>query len=135
MKQKILYLLIVGSILLVFSCEKDKGPVIIKPIVPVDPVDTFIHFGLYVQPIFDEFCTRCHNQSHPFLDLQEGVAYTELWTDGSSAPYVDTVDPGNSRLMQHLEGVLERMPPESPYPLTSQIDSIRQWMWQGARNN
>ena len=136
MKRAIIYSLLIGSILFVFSCEKDKGPVIIKPVVPVDPLDTFIHFGLYIQPIFDEFCIRCHNHSHPFLDLREGVAHTELWTDGSNAPYVDTLNPDNSLLLQHLEGVvLERMPPEAPYPLESQIDTIRQWIWQGARDN
>lgn len=136
MKREIIISLLLVSVFLVFSCEKDKGPVIIKPVVPVDPVDTFIHYELCVQPIFDEFCIRCHSHNHPFLDLREGISYSELWTDGASAPYVDTLNPGNSILMQHLEGVvLERMPPEPPYPLSTQIDTIRQWMWQGARNN
>ncbi len=119
-----------------YSCEKDKGPLIKRPVVPVDPVDTFIHYSLYIQPIFDEFCIRCHNQSHQYLDLSEGKSYDELWTDGTNAPYVDTLNKENSILMQHLEGIsLERMPPEPPYPLTSQIDTIRQWMMQGARDN
>ena len=134
-KKYFLPVLFIGSILLwMNSCTKDEGPLIIKP--PKDPGDTLISFSEEIQPIFDLHCVRCHNYSHPFLDLRSGFAYEQLISIGHLAPYVDTVNPENSILIGRLRGVeYPIMPPDGDHLTPETIDLIALWMIEGARNN
>jgi hypothetical protein len=129
-----LMLILLGSLLA--SCEKDKGPVIIKPVMPVD---SMIRFERDIQPIFNEHCIVCHNTSHPYLDLREGLSWNDLWfpnPHGIHAPYVDTITPENSVLIGRLRGLeYSIMPPNSAPLRPSLIDTIAKWMRQGARND
>ena len=132
----ILKILVFSSVLLtcLWSCTKDQGPLIIKPL-PV-PGDTMVSYADFIQPIFDANCIRCHSQGHPFLDLRDCCSYDELLLTGSSAPYIDSIDPANSLLIGHLEGVeYSPMPPDGALLSQGIIDSVKIWMRQGARNN
>ncbi|HRH66735.1 MAG TPA: hypothetical protein PLU53_10600 [Bacteroidia bacterium] len=134
--KKFPFLVIIFSGLLIWmnSCTKDEGPLVIKP--PPVPGDTMISFGLEVQAIFDVHCVRCHNQSHPFLDLREGFSYEELLYYGRLAPYVDTLIPENSILIGRLRGIeYPIMPPDGDHVSEGAIDTIATWMLQGAREN
>jgi hypothetical protein len=117
-----------------YSCEKDRGPLLLPP-----PEDTtsYVSFKTNIQPIFDVYCVRCHNESHPFLDLRPEVSYNELLYDGAHASYVNSPDSVEGTiLMLRLRGVTqERMPPEWPYPPDMKIDLVRRWIEQGAENN
>ena len=98
------------------SCTKDEGPLVIKP--PPVPGDTMMSYSLEIQAIFDLHCVRCHNQSHPFLDLREGLSYNQLLFIG------------------RLRGVeYPIMPPDGDHIRPGTIDTIAIWMLQGARNN
>ena len=137
MKTSVNFLFVFLLIFTIFiSCEKDKGPIIIRPDIPFQSADTFISFIDDIQPILNEFCIECHNQSHPFLDLRDLYSYNELLITGYSAPYVDTINPSNSLLVGRLYGVQYAiMPPNPPVLSQGKIDTIVVWMRQGARNN
>lgn len=73
---------------MMFSCEYANVEPVIIP-----------HFGTTVitsssndiMPVFSSYCTVCHPGSHS-LDLSQQCAYNQLWTDGPSAPYMDTAN-------------------------------------------
>ncbi len=124
------------------SCEKDSGPYnITPPKPPVDTTDTTVNiysvsYADDVQHIFNDHCIQCHNVNHPFLDLRESTSYHELWISGSHAPYVDTLDPANSKIYLHLEGVeMSQMPPDPPHLTDSLKQIIFTWMAEGAHDN
>ncbi len=126
------------SLLFIFtvfqSCEKDQGPLVIKP--PRASGDTVISFANDIQPIFDQYCVECHNQSHPFLDLRPYYSYNELLHTGNRAPYVDIVDPSLSYIVGRLSGtILPRMPPDPPLVSQGNIDTLMIWIRQGAKDN
>lgn len=133
-KRLALLFLLSGYLMHLSSCTKDEGPLVIKP--PPVPGDTMMSYSLEIQAIFDLHCVRCHNQSHPFLDLREGLSYNQLLFTGHLAPYVDTLLPENSILIGRLRGVeYPIMPPDGDHIRPGTIDTIAIWMLQGARNN
>ncbi|MCX6290464.1 MAG: hypothetical protein NT126_01715 [Bacteroidetes bacterium] len=126
--------------LIISSCEKDKGPMIVKPASQPAPDDPFkIHYQQDIQPLFDENCIICHNLYHPYLDLRAEVSWNNLWhanPHGIHAPYVDTINPNNSNLIRHLKGNgYPLMPLNAPAFKPGRIDTIVTWMLEGARNN
>ncbi|MBK7885906.1 MAG: hypothetical protein IPJ86_00960 [Bacteroidetes bacterium] len=124
------------TILILTSCEKDKGPIIIRPEIPYDSTVYMISYSGYIQPLFNENCVGCHNAAHPFLNLHASVSYSELVYNGENAPYVDNIDPENSLLIQRLRGVeWPIMPPNPPHVSEADIDSIKLWMSQGYFDN
>lgn len=123
-------------VILISSCEKDSGPIVIKPVIPPDPMDTTISFMEDIQPLFNIYCIQCHNNTHPFLDLRETFAYNQLVYDGENAPYLDSISPEDSYLAARLYGTeWPIMPPDPPHFTTSEIDTIIQWMNEGYKNN
>ena len=118
------------------SCEKDVGPIRIRPLVPYDSTSYRISFSNYIQPIFNENCIGCHNATHPFLNLHASVSFDELLYTGDKAPYIDSIEPENSLLIQRLRGVeWPIMPPNPPHVSEANIDSIKLWMMQGCYYN
>ncbi|MBK7127868.1 MAG: hypothetical protein IPM74_14475 [Crocinitomicaceae bacterium] len=132
-----------------FSCAKDEGP-FVKFIPPVNdtvpdvqdsiPAPTeysyTISFWTDVKPIFTGNCVMmCHNMEHPKLDLRPPVAYDQLLTNGSSAPYVMPMAPATSNLYLHLTGEYELMPQGGPKLSQGKIDTIYTWIAQGALDN
>lgn len=123
-------------IMLLAACEKDKGPVRIMPEQPIDSTIHYISYKDYIQPMFNDYCIGCHNSNHPFLDLQGIVSYDQLVFSGENAPYVDSISPDNSLLVQRLIGdEWPIMPPDPPHISPADIDSVRKWMQQGFRDN
>lgn len=123
---------ILAMAFLISSCEKDRGPVIVKPAPPVDTTGKYVSYRNYIQPLFNDYCIACHHSSHPFLDLRGVVSYDELLYTGANAPYVDSLNPDNALLIQRLVGdEWPIMPPDPPYFTEAQIDSVRLWMLQG----
>ncbi len=117
----------------IISCEKDKGPVVLKP---NTPGDTVINFADDIQPFFDTYCVECHNQSHPFLDLRNFYSYNDLLFTGANAPYVDSLNPTQSYIIRRLQGNgYPKMPPNPPMPSDGMIDTVIIWIRQGAHNN
>lgn len=153
----ILNLLAIGIVLFHPSCSKDEGPFIIAPVGTTTPSDSThltdtvnnkdstnsptvytytILYSVHVKPLLAFKCVQgCHNPSHPKLDLRPPVSYVELLTDGASAPYVDTIQPGNSIIHKHLTGEYTPMPKDGPSLSQGKIDTIYTWISQGAKNN
>jgi hypothetical protein len=98
-------------------------------------------FTTIQQTIFTPICTACHAgaQAPQGLRLEDGVSYTML-VDVPSAQVPDLRrvlpgDPGNSYLVQKLEGTAAvggRMPLDLPPLDQQQLDLIRQWIAAGA---
>ncbi len=130
------------------SCAKDEGPFVrVTPSANNDTTDIpqipeptvfpyTISFTNHVRPLFPASCVQgCHNPSRAKLDLRPSVAYDQLLTDGFSAPYVDTLMPKISVLYKHLTGEYTLMPMGGPKLSQGMIDTVYNWIVQGALNN
>lgn len=151
------FILILGTILFQPSCSKDEGPFILDPENTINNSDTTnlkdttnnqdstttptiypytIKYDVHVKPMLALNCVQgCHNRSHAKLDLRPKVSYRQLLTDGVSAPYVDTAQPQNSIIYNHLTGKYTLMPKDGPPLSQGKIDTIYTWISQGAKNN
>lgn len=114
----------------IISCKKDTGPLYIAPSF-VTPVS----FRNDIQPIFNASCRSCHNATHPNLQLDSCCSYYELFYTGSNAPYIDTLNPMDSRLIKRMTGVITPVMPMTGALPQSQIDLVVRWIEEGAKNN
>nr|NQU89060.1 hypothetical protein [Bacteroidota bacterium] len=131
MKAKhILNLIIFALIVTLFaSCEYD----FIKPEPappPPDPTDT-IFFSLEVVPIFAaNSCTNCHKPGgFSQLDLTAANAYNSL----TSLGMVNTADPAASKIYTYPNPTTGTH--GNKYANESEVQTILQWITQGAKNN
>jgi len=92
-------------------------------------------FGKHIQPVFNVKCTSsgCHDD-----ESRAGSLSLTSWTNVHIPGIVNDYEPATSRLVWAVEGQLgsNSMPP-FPYPgLTkNQIDGIKTWIKEGAKNN
>ena len=146
-------LIFIACLIVAFiSCEKDSGPLIIKPkteppiIIPdtlphedtIPIIDTIVNYLQDIQPIFTQNCVVCHDQNHAFIDLQECCSWDQLIFSGVSAPYVDTLSPYESYLYIKVAGAGQNppsMPPSGPFLSEDELNKIIKWIRQGAKNN
>lgn len=62
-----------GIFFLLAACVLEEGPVFTE----IEVTD--VSFATDIQPIFNERCIDCHNETHPTgLDLQDGISYSRL---------------------------------------------------------
>ncbi len=116
------------------SCYKDVGP--------IDDANTTqenVSFSADVQPIFNQTCISCHPNSGN-LDLTAGNAYNQLVNvnaSGYSAKRVVPNDAENSLLYKKIDGsgsYGSNMPLGGSLSV-AQINTIKQWIEEGAQNN
>lgn len=112
------------------SCKKDIGPMYVAPDVVVP-----VSFRNDIQPIFNASCRSCHNATHPSLQLDSCCSYYELFFTGANAPYVDTINPLQSRIIKRMTGVITPVMPMTGALPQSQIDLVIRWIEEGAKNN
>lgn len=110
------------------------------------PVDS-PSFALDIQPIFNVSCgsSSCHGTSlsraNAYLDLRSGKSYAMLVNImGNQEPIVRVIpgDATGSYLIIKLEGrqrVGSRMPKGAPALSSATIQTIKNWINQGANNN
>ncbi len=130
--KKIFYSLIF-VVFLTNSCTKDEGPVL--PEVEINEVS----FSNDIQPIFDNNCISCHPSSGN-LDLTAGNSYNQLVNinaSGYTAIRVIPNEPENSVLYKKIDGSGTY---GSNMPLggslnANEVELIRLWIEQGAKNN
>ena len=123
------------------GCAKDEGPLFIPtPQPPGEPIDT-AYFSLEVVPIFIEHCWVCHPDMGG-LDLSPTAAHASLVgvTSTNHAPAVRVVpgDPMASVLWHKVSQSTEYglpMPPNETYLSSSELQTIRDWIEQGAMDN
>ncbi len=94
-----------------------------------------VSFSKHIQPVFDARCSNagCHNS----IDRRAGLSLA-TWADATSNSQI--IFPGlpdNSKLVWSIEGRSAfPMPPVGYRPLTkNQIDGIKTWIKEGAKNN
>ncbi|MCP5113167.1 MAG: hypothetical protein GY953_20240, partial [bacterium] len=107
---------------------------------PLAAADTGVDFNRDVRPILSDKCFTCHGPDSQTrmvklrLDTREGV-----FADRGGERIIIPGDPSASRLYQRVshEQAALRMPPRGAgEPMTpEQIETIRQWIEQGARWN
>jgi YVTN family beta-propeller protein len=110
-----------------------------KPTTPLDgggiPLDG--PYSATVQRIFNTSCTtsECHDASQPAAELQ--LTSWETFIAGSRyGEVIIAFRPEESHLIDHLTGVAQPRMPLSRSPLPpAQIDLIRRWIADGARND
>lgn len=113
------------------SCRKDSGPYINPPDNPIP-----VSFTNEIQPIFNSYCISCHNETHPYLNLKSCCSWFELMATGYNAPYLDTINPEQSTLYKRITGVVAPvMPPSGNTLAETDINIIKKWMEEGAKNN
>ena len=132
----------------VAACGGDSGG---NPAAPTNPTPdpttptTTATFASISSQIFSQRCTGCHSGSAPAagMNLSSATAHAAL----VNVPSVQRggavrVIPGNadgSYIIQKLRGeagiVGQRMPAGGPFLSDDQINLIRQWINEGARNN
>ena len=132
------------TLITIFSCTKYEIPGKLAPETKNEPgtdpstasscdPDT-IYFQNSILPLVVSSCgtTGCHDQdSH-----REGIILTD-YASIISTGKIKAGNPKDSKLFESLtEEEEDRMPPPPYDPLSSdQIDMIRQWIVQGAKNN
>ena len=94
--------------------------------------------------VFNPSCIEHHGDhaTEAGLDLTAGNAYANLVNVRSVQVALNRVTPGdaeNSYLIHKIDGragiVGDRMPTNGPFLTTAQINVIKQWINDGARNN
>jgi len=135
MNKNILYnfLLVVvfASTVLFISCDDTiTNNDIDKVVIPSENVS----YAKYIQPVFNLKCTSsgCHNEE----SMAGGYSLTS-WT---SAVIPGIVDPGSvetSRLVWRIEGQGYPImpPPTRGYLTPNQVNGIKTWIKEGAKNN
>ena len=89
-------------------------------------------FSSAVLPILMLDCITCHGGAG---DLSVET-YADLMLGGISGPVVVAGDPDNSLLIKRLEGTIKPQMPLNLPPLSQpQIDTIRDWIAEGAIDN
>jgi len=121
--------ILIASLIGSSSCENDVGPVIIEPENP-----STVSYSQDIQPIFNSYCSSCHDEFHQYLDLRSCCSYDQLLNSGFNAPYLNLDDPQQSRLYRHLNGDLLIMPLFGSLP-DYEIELVLQWITEGAQNN
>lgn len=129
-------LLVALSLLTLGGC-KDQNPTGEEgsPSTIVFPLSG-VSYHYQVQPLFDQACnySGCHGSDAP-PNLVKLTSWGELITTGAGSGVVVPGQPETSTLVLRIEGRGARMPP-SGLPLNqNQINGIRIWIAEGAKNN
>lgn len=135
--KKIVLNIVIGLIFLLTGCVSEEGPVFTE----IDIVE--ISFASDIQPIFNDNCIVCHNQSHiTGLDLRSGSSYN-LLVDVSTAFYAPNlrISPfslDDSVLWHKIndDGLFGGIMPQIGGPLSNfEIEKIKAWIEEGALDN
>ena len=132
---KILFAVFCTSLFLTFiflvGC-KDQGTNIDSTTIPSSNVS----YSQYIQPVFDNKCNNsgCHEDA-----TRAGGLSLTSWANTTSDPgVVFPGEPQNSRLIWAIQNQagINPMPPYGYAALTrNQIDGIKTWIQEGAKNN
>lgn len=107
-------------------------------LVPAIPVPgSHISYGRQIAPLFALHCAGCHGISNPSSNLRL-TQFQSLEAGGNIGEEIVPGHPEESILMDFIEG--KRGPrhrmPQNARPLSpAEIDSVRQWISEGAEND
>lgn len=93
-----------------------------------------VSFQRDVKPILSERCQMCHQDANRSGKLSLAT-YESIAQGGAAGPAVKPGHPDASPLLEFITGAKPRMPKAGP-PLTpTQVDTIRHWISEGAKND
>ena len=128
--------LILAGVFTVTGCS-DEGA---DPVAPAPPEG--VSFSAQVKPIFNAICSGCHGlNGNGGLDLREGQAFGNLVgveSQGYPGHRVVPGDPDSSvlhRKLNGLSGVDDQMPLGGPPLPEASLNLIRDWIFEGAKDN
>ena len=101
------------------------------------PPPRLVSYGRQVAPIFALYCTGCHGPTNPSSSLQV-TRFASLRAGGNLGDEIVPGHPEASILLDFLEGrrgPRQRMPQNSEPLSPIQIELIREWIKEGARND
>lgn len=129
---------IISFLLLSNSCNKDKEFIIVSSTTATDTVS----FSVDIQPIFNNSCIGCHDATHVTgQDLRPGISYSKIVNVVSygyaPALRVKPFDAANSVLWNKDAGtgVYGQQMPVGGFIPQFEMDLIKKWINQGAKNN
>lgn len=122
---------------------------LLAPLVASAEGNAGVSFKAQLQPLFNEKCVFCHvtGAENGGLNLARSVSYANLVgapSTESPLPRVTAGDPSKSYLMHKLQGTQasvggngDRMPRiDPPRPMDpAQLELVKTWILEGARNN
>lgn len=126
----------------VLSCEHEPFPA-----VPGHCYEDTIYYNRDIQPIFSEYCIKCHNGSYYYEEDDKTItldltSYEGLmkYNDDEDDDIIDTEDyrPDQSDLYERINSKVgddDLMPFGGPKLPDSLIVKIGKWIRQGAQNN
>jgi len=124
------------AIFAVAGCQHNTLIDLTDPTVSIDCDSDTVYFQNDIYPLIISNCANadgCHNGIGGEEEANELTSYETIM----SSDYVDPFDANNSKLIEAItEGGEEMMPPYPNEPLTTaQIEMLKTWINQGARNN
>jgi hypothetical protein len=125
MKTSIVLLVVLSVVLLLSSCVNSTYPEE-APIVKDN-----LSFALDIQPILTSNCSRCHYSGNILPDLREGYAYESLMEGDGITPG----DAEESELVEMLEGGGDNPMPPTTKLSPVNIELIKKWIDEGAKDN
>lgn len=130
---KILLALLLSIFLIFISACKDTvtNQQVDDAVIP----SSNVLFGKHIQPIFNVKCSSsgCHDD-----ESRAGSLSLTTWTNAHVPGIINDYEPETSRLVWAIEGQAgpQNMPPFGYPGLTkNQIDGIKTWIKEGAKNN
>jgi hypothetical protein len=95
-----------------------------------------VSYSVSVQPLFNQACnySGCHGSDAP-PNLVKLTSWGDLMTTGAGVGVVIPDQPEQSTLVLRIEGRGARMPPTGLPLNLNQINGIRAWIAEGAKNN
>lgn len=124
MKKISYFLTVLGMVLFLQSCYYDELPA------DTGTLPTNVSFSQDVQRIFNVSCVGCHSGAIK-LNLKSAESYQALMTGN----YVIANDAANSKLVKSLKGEGMAIMPPSGGLSASDINTVIQWINEGALKN
>lgn len=99
-----------------------------------------VSFSADVQPILDQYCIECHVPGGPGYEASgfDMSSYVSLMKGGKYGQFVVPGDPFSSNLIILVEGRAHpsiRMPHGREQVSEREIEVLKAWVQQGAKNN
>jgi mono/diheme cytochrome c family protein len=97
------------------------------------PLEERIDFSKQIQPIFKQYCYRCHGPEKQKSGLRLDQRKSAL-QGGDDGVAIIAGKSGESNLYRYVAGLDEdkKMPPSGPKPAREQIELIKKWIDEGA---
>lgn len=123
------------SIIIIGGCNHEPLIDLKDPTISVDCDPDTVYFQNDIYPLIISNCANadgCHNGVSSEEEAADLTSYEAIM----NSEYIEAFDANDSKIIEAVTGGEELMPPYPNPPLSSaQIDMLKKWINQGARNN